>query len=203
MRLTHKSQRVIIARSLLHHLALILLIFMVSACTSIRQANIPVRLGVHSEYQLQSVPLKLQGLATLQQLIVTTSTEQHQLLLQIELYQEQINMVGLSPAGLVLFELSWAKGAGLKLSSKVPLKGLQPEAMLAYYQLSNWPAKDIHRGLVGMQMKISSEAGEIREFYQAGKLVFSVEHQAHSTKLVHQQDHYQIDIVTLERNQIE
>ena len=187
----------------LYNLALIILTLTLSACTSTRQVDTLVRLDEYSTYQLQAVPINLQGLTTLQQLIVTTSTEQHQLLLQTELFDNQIKMVGLSPAGLVLFELNWVKGASLELSSNIPMKDLYPELMLAYYQLSNWPAKDVVKGLVGMRLLISSQSHEKREFYRGKQQVFTVEHHFHSTKLVHQQDRYQIEILTLEQRKIE
>lgn len=189
--------------SQIHNLVLVLLALTLAACTSIKVVTSPVKLNDHSEYELQAVPPDLQGQATLQQLIVTSNAGQHQLLLQTELYEDQINMVGLSPAGLVLFELSWTEGASLELSSNVPIGDLDPEVILAYYQLSNWPAEDILKGLVGMQLKISSQTSEKREFYRAEQLVFSVEHHVRNSKLVHQLDHYQIEILTLERTQIE
>ena len=187
----------------IHILVLVFLTLMLSACTSTWRENSPVKLDGYSEYQLQAVPLDLQKLTTLQQLIVTSNTAQHQLLLQTELYADQIKMVGLSPSGLLLFELSWTEGISLELSSNVPIDGLDPDVILAYYQLSNWPAKDIFKGLVGMRLEISSQLGEKREFYRAEQLVFSVEHHGRNTKLVHHLDDYQIEIITLERGQIE
>lgn len=180
----------------------VLLIFL-SACATVRHTNTLVDLGNQSQYRLQSVPEGLQGLSTLQQLIVTSKVGTHQLLLQTELHQDKVKMVGLSTSGLVLFELSWAAGANLKLSSTIDIDGIAPEVMLAYYQLSNWPVEQVISGLSGMQLKTSLKTAPKRKFYQGDLLVFSVQHTPLNSLLVHQLDGYQIEILTLESSNIE
>jgi hypothetical protein len=180
-----------------------LLILFLTACVTTRQANTLVDLGHQSQYTLQTVPENLQGLMTLQQLIVTSNVGTHQLLLQTELHQNKVEMVGLSPSGLVLFELSWIAGAKLNLSSTINIEGIVPEVMLAYYQMSNWPVKDMIFGLKGMQVKTSNIPVHRREFYKGELLVFSVLHNPKNTVLMHNLDDYQIEILTLESSNIE
>ena len=91
------------------------------------------------------------GQASLQKLSITTEKDHHELLLQTELFPEQINMVGLSAAGLVLFKITWSSDSGVKTSSNIMTEGINAQVMLAYYQLANWPIKSVQLGLQDLQ----------------------------------------------------
>lgn len=184
-------------------LLLLLFLLLITACSSIEQRGKPVLLDKHSQYYLQTVPKELWGRATLQKLLITTPQDKYELLLQTELRPKQINMVGLSTAGLVLFKLTWSNELGLKLDSNVLAKGINAQVMLAYYQLANWPIHDIQLGLMDIHAALSPEDKQKRLFFRGTELIFTVKHTAQRSVMTHHVDHYQINIETLQQTKIE
>lgn len=175
---------------------------LLSACTSFQKLDKPVLLDKQSQFYLQTVPKELWGQASLQKLQVTTPQEKHELLLQTELLPTQINMVGLSTAGIVLFKLTWSKELGIKISRNILAKDIDAQVMLAYYQLSNWPIEDIQLGLRHLRLRISPEDKQQRDFFRDNQLIFSVNHDAKYSFMTHYLDQYKIKIETLKQNTI-
>lgn len=182
------------------HIVIAILALVLAACASTRSTNLPVKLDEQSYYYLQSTPSEMIGQSILQQLIVSVGEEQHELLLQTELIDEKINMVGLSSSGFVLFELTWDIEHGATVTTNVDMKGIQAEVMLAYFQLSNWPLDTVRLGINELTVKLSPENPNQREFYRNQQLVFSVLHTEQYSQMVHHLNQYQIDIVTLEKS---
>ena len=143
------------------------------------------------------------GQASLQKLLITTPQDKHELLLQTELRPNQINMVGLSAAGLVLFKLTWSNEERLKINTHILAKGIDAQVMLAYYQLANWPLKDIQLGLQDLHVTLSSEDKQKRNFFRDGELIFSVRHTPQHSLMTHYIDGYQIKIEMLQKTEIE
>ncbi|WP_157884328.1 DUF3261 domain-containing protein [Paraglaciecola hydrolytica] len=182
---------------------LVLLMLLITACSSINHSNTAIPLDQYSQYYLQKIPTALHNQASLQKLTITSAQGKHELLLQTELRENTISMVGLSPAGLVLFNMRWSVEAGLTVESKVALNELKPEIMLAFYQLAVWPLTDIQAGLSGLKVSLSPSDNRKREFYLHDVLIFSVLHQEQHSQMIHLRDHYQIDILTLQQTQLE
>ncbi len=178
-------------------------IVLLNACSSLEKQNKPVFLDQHSQFYLQPVPKELWGHSSLQKLLITTPQDNHELLLQTELLPNQINMVGLSPAGLVLFKLTWSQEAGIQTNTNIMAKGIDAKVMLAYYQLANWPIAVIRLGLQDLLIKLSPEDQQTRDFWRGHELVFSVEHKAKHNLMTHYINHYQIKIETISQNIIE
>lgn len=184
-------------------LLILLCLLLFNACSSLQKLNEPVFLDKHSQFYLQAVPKGLWGQASLQKLLITTPQDKHELLLQTELRPNQINMVGLSAAGLVLFKLTWSKEAGIKVNSNILAKGINAQVMLAYYQLANWPIKDIQLGLKDLHIALPSDDKQKRDFFRGSELIFSVVHTPQHSLMTHYIDHYQIEIATLQQSKIE
>ena len=182
---------------------LLLCILLVTSCSSYEQWDKPVLLDNHSQYYLQTVPRELWGQASLQKLLITTPVDKHELLLQTELRPNQVNMVGLSAAGMVLFKLTWSKEVGLKVDTNILAKGINAQVMLAYYQLAKWPLKDIQLGLKDLQVVLSPNNKQKRDFFRGSELIFSVLHTPQNSLMTHYIDHYQIEIETLQQTEIE
>lgn len=180
-----------------------LCMLLINACSSFQKLDNSVLLDKHSQFYLQAVPKELWGQASLQKLLITTPQDKHELLLQTELLPHQINMVGLTAAGLVLFKLTWSNEVGLKLNTNVLAKGIEAQVMLAYYQLANWPIKDIQLGLKDLHIALSPEDKQKRNFFRGNELIFSVLHTAQHSLMTHYVDHYQIEIETLQQSRIE
>jgi hypothetical protein len=180
----------------------LLCLLFITACSSFEQQVSPILLDKHSHYSVQAVPKEMWGQASLQKLLITTPQDKHELLLQTELRPNQINMVGLSAAGLVLFKLTWSNDEGLKINTNILAKGIDVQVMLAYYQLANWPLKDIQLGLKDLHVTLSSEDKQKRNFLRGGELVFSVIHTKQYSLMTHYIDHYQIEIETLQQSAI-
>jgi hypothetical protein len=175
---------------------------LLNACSSFQKLDKPVLLDKHSQFYLQAVPKEFWGQTSLQKLLITTHQEQHELLLQTELLPNQINMVGLSTAGLVLFKLTWSKELGIKVNTNILAKGINAQVMLAYYQLANWPIKDIQLGLQDLRITLSSEYNQRRKFFRGNELIFSVAHTAKLSLMTHYIDQYKIEIETLQMGKI-
>ena len=137
------------------------------------------------------------GQTSLQKLSISTPQDNHELLLQTELLPNQINMVGLSNAGLVLFKLTWTQELGIKTSTNILAKNIKAQVMLAYYQLANWPIKDIQLGLQDLRITLSPEDKQKRDFFRNNELIFSIKHGAKHSLMTHYLDRYQINIVCI------
>jgi hypothetical protein len=179
-------------------LFLFFLLCLASACTSIHAPEKPIDLDQHSQYYLQAVPQELWGHTSLQKLRISSPEGKHELLLQTELGAKKINMVGLTPAGLVLFKLSWEVGGALTANTNVLAKGLNAQVMLAYYQLANWPLAAVQTGLVDLRATVMATDKQTRHFYRDDELVFSLVHCQNRSLMTHYLDHYQIEIETLQ-----
>ncbi len=182
---------------------ILLCILLFNACSSFQELDEHVLLDKHSQFYLQPVPKELWGQASLQKLLITTPQDKHELLLQTELRPNQINMVGLSAAGLVLFKLIWSNEVGLKVDTNILAKGINAQVMLAYYQLANWPLKNIQLGLKDLYVVLSPEDRQKRDFFRGNELVFSVVYTPQHSLMTHYIDHYQIKIETLQQTKVE
>jgi hypothetical protein len=182
---------------------MLLCFLLLNSCSSFHKVDTPILIDKQSHFYLQPVPEKLWGQASLQKLKVTTPQDKHELLLQTELLPNQINMVGLSNAGLVLFKLTWSKELGMKISTNILTKDINAQVMLAYYQLANWPIRDIQVGLQDLRIAYSPENNQKRDFFRGSEIVFSVTHDAKHSVMTHYLDQYQIQIETINQNIID
>lgn len=181
-------------------LLIVLCFLWVTSCAIVTKSNQQIKIDKFSRYSLQPVPKGLQGRETMQKLSITSTKGKHELLVQTELLSDQINMVGFSSSGLVLFQLQWNALADIEVATSIKIDGLEPAVLLAYYQLSNWPLESIAIGLEGMEAKISPGNPNIRQYFHQQELVFNVTTQEHMSVLEHFRDKYSIEIEFLETN---
>ncbi|MBU3003480.1 DUF3261 domain-containing protein [Paraglaciecola arctica] len=182
---------------------LLIAVMLLNACSSWHNPNTPIFLDKHSQFNLQPVPKALWGRSSLQKLMITTPQDKYELLLQTELLPNQINMVGLSAAGLVLFKLSWSQELGIQLKSNILAKEIDARVMLAYYQLANWPIQESQLGLQNLHINLSPKNQQRRDFMRGNALIFSMEHSTNSSLMNHYLDGYQIKIDTLKQGKIQ
>ena len=182
---------------------LILCFFLLSACSSFEQREDRISLDNYSHYYLQPVPKVFWGQASLQKLLITTPQDRFELLLQTELRPNRIDMVGLSTAGIVLFELKWSNELGLATKTHISTQGVEAQVMLAYLQLANWPLKSVQQGLNNLQVGMSDDNIQKRQFFRQDQLVFDVISSQQHTLMTHYLDHYQIEITSLQQSKIE
>lgn len=97
-------------------------------------------------YRLQPVPAQLVSRGILEQLDISRDGENHTVLVQTEMSQNSIEMVGLTPSGLELFNVSWSS-AGWVSDYKIATLPIPAERMLAFFQFANWPQDAIEKGL--------------------------------------------------------
>ncbi|WP_158972322.1 DUF3261 domain-containing protein [Paraglaciecola sp. L3A3] len=178
-------------------LCLFCLTLLLNACQLLNISSARVALGENVFYQLQAVPSEFNGLISLQKLTVTREDETHQLLVQTELQNQQINMVGFSQSGLQLFQLSWQQGGALELSTNIMLPDIPAEQLLAYYQLSNWPVAKVKKGLQGIQLK-NNDKNNSREFLIGQQLIFTVQQNNQQSLMIHYRDKYQITVENID-----
>ncbi|WP_416306496.1 DUF3261 domain-containing protein [Neptunicella sp. SCSIO 80796] len=172
-------------------LIVIIFVSMLSACASHIASQQPVILDDQSQFVLQPVPAVLAGTGRLEKLQISAPDQDHQLLLQIEIFAQQVKMVGFSLSGLVLFEMKWDPVTGLESHTKVPLGDLRPEVLFAYFQLANWPDTAVQRGARGIQLHSEENS---RQFYRDEQLVFSIQTTKQTTLFDHHLQHFQIKI---------
>ena len=157
-----------------------------------------VLLNKDTLYSIQPVPAVFHGYTSLQRLQVITPDNQHELIVQTELQNGRIDMVGFSQSGMQLFHLNWQPNQALAVTRNIALADLPAEQLLAYYQLSNWPLNDIQKGLKGMQIQIKQGEHETREFFIKNQLIFSLVKNNLGSTLTHYQDNYTINIQNLD-----
>ncbi|MDN4502139.1 DUF3261 domain-containing protein [Alteromonadaceae bacterium BrNp21-10] len=177
-------------------------VLLLHACASVTPPSDTIPLNDVSQYRLQTVPATLQGTARLERLSIHTPTDKKELLIQIEMYTSHIEFVGLSSAGLVLFEMSWQANSGYQVSMKVPTDNLNPALLLAYFQLANWPPALIKKGLTGLTL-IQEKEHSKRDFQHQGKSLFSVSETNNNRLFIHNEPPFSIVIETLKAWEIE
>ncbi|MEP1383155.1 MAG: DUF3261 domain-containing protein [Paraglaciecola sp.] len=168
------------------------------SCSTLNQQSNQVKLSEQASYLIQAVPDELVGRISLQKLQVTEQDNQHEFLLQTELAEDSIQMVGFSLSGIELFQLTWRQNDEVVVSKSIAMSDIPAQQLLAYYQLSNWPLIDIKNGLIGIDILLSNGNSAKREFFESGSLSFSVTQKKHITQLIHHVDNYQITIETLD-----
>jgi len=182
--------------------AFVLSFLLIISCASVVTSSEPVWIDKFTSFTLQSVPRELSGQSTMQRLKIISVKGNHELLVQTELLPEQINMVGFSSSGLVLFQLQWNSTSKIEVETKIDIDGIDAAVLLAYYQLSNWPLDIIATGLNGMEAKVSPNNVEQRQYFRQQELVFSLTKKADVTVLEHYRDKYRIEIKTLETSTV-
>ena len=178
--------------------AIALSFYLIVSCVSLTESNSRVWIDKFSSYSLQPIPNQLKNQSSMQKLKITSVKGKHELILQTEIRSEQINMVGFSSSGLVLFQLHWRVAANVEVDTKINIDGVDAAVLLAYYQLSNWPLEMVASGLTGMHANISPSNSAERQFFRQQELVFSLKRAADVTVLEHFRDNYRIEIETLQ-----
>lgn len=183
-------------------LVIILSFLLVSSCASVKRSSDPVWIDKFSSFALQPVPEELSGRSMMQKLTITSTKGNHELLIQTELLSKQINMVGFSVSGLVLFQLHWQAPSQVIVETKIDIEGVDAAVLLAYFQMSNWPVKEVAFGLKGMEARVSPKNDKVRHFFRNQELIFSLTKNSDITLLEHYRDKYRIEIETLETSMI-
>ncbi|WP_188690819.1 DUF3261 domain-containing protein [Bowmanella pacifica] len=177
---------------------IILLVLALCACAG--QVTRHVVLTDNTNYVLQPPPDNLIGEGRLEQLQVTSAEGSHSLLLQTEYDGHSLQMSGLAPSGVSLFDLSWHAQQGYQIQQNLPMPGFDIGKILAYYQLSAWPVSLVSKGLLG-EARLE-QAGAERVVKLADESLFRLTSEGNIRRFVHLRDKYQIEIRLLEQWQL-
>ncbi len=189
-----KAEPIIMSPNSFNFGLLVITLYLLS-CNTLKLQSNQVKLSEQASYFIQAVPDELVGHTSLQKLQVAEQDNQHEFLLQTELAEDSIQMVGFSLSGIELFQLTWRQNDEVVVSK---MSDIPAQQLLAYYQLCNWPLVDIKNGLIGIDVLLSNGHSAKREFFESGSLSFSVTQNKHITQLIHHLDNYQITIETLD-----
>lgn len=130
-----------------------------SACVSISNKNLEKTVSISNEtfiyLNFYSWP---SNLILTQRMFVERQNETHELLIQTEITDNKLVMVGLTPNGLDLFSITWRKHGQIeyKKRSFIP-DGLQPEFILADFLISHLPDNILESQMINGKLNVSTK----------------------------------------------
>jgi len=144
---------------------LLLSFVFVSGCAVIKKQSPPLnevnltqtRSGENSAiiYKLTSPPQNLVGTVVTQLIDISFANKQQQFIAQIEYSENKIALVGISTAGIPLFDVIWRSDAPIALNQYIPLPGLNIDFIIADIQWTHWPTKQLASSVVGENISIN------------------------------------------------
>ncbi|MCK8046548.1 DUF3261 domain-containing protein [Shewanella sp. 1CM18E] len=132
----------------------VLLLALLSGCSQTFERQTCVTLAAEVNYCLAPISQQVlgngqQALSAMQKASIQTENNQHELLSQLELSQQQLTLVGLAPLGQALFTLSYDGQSLISEQSKLLGEQFKAEYLLAIMQLIYWPDNSINQHLEG------------------------------------------------------
>lgn len=175
--------------------------------TSGDDSSANIALTDSSHLQLSPSPASLTGRGFLSLVKGKHQQQDYQLLVQVELSQDRIVMVGTTVNGMELFELLWFPDRPYQLKQSTLAKEIKVAYLLADFQLVHWPVASLNQYLQGA-LVIESPDGKKRVIKQGKQPLITIQYQtkalnqskAHSDVTV--QNHhrqYTVSIKTLEK----
>ncbi len=136
--------------------SIIALTLLLSACSQTLERKTCVALASDVSYCLAPVVDSLpqqQTVSASQKATIRTQTQQHELLTQLELTQQNLTLVGLAPLGQALFTLTFDGKTLISEQSSFMGDQFKAEYLLAIMQLIYWPDASVNRHLQGAVMR--------------------------------------------------
>jgi hypothetical protein len=173
-------------------------VFMLSGCSS----NLNV--GVNQVDIAEGVTLKLtapQGALVNQSknqlLTISYQGSENQLLTQLELTEQGLNLVAVSPQGLPLFELVFVEGEVLQQKKYVEFDMLPLPYIISDIQLVYWPLLALNAALTDAVIT-ENENGKERIIKSDDNVIISIIKGSNSISYKHFQRGYQLTILPME-----
>lgn len=134
------------------HFGIIVFALLLSACSHTLERKTCVELASDVRYCLAPVADSLpqqQTVSATQKATIRTQDQQHELLTQLELTQQNLTLVGLAPLGQALFTLTYDDYTLVSEQSTFMGEQFKAEYLLAIMQLIYWPDDSVNRHLQG------------------------------------------------------
>ena len=203
------SKRLIIAMMLLS-LCTACVQSTVAPTTELQHSNselVEIANGLMFELQANNDVIKAKHDLSTQQLQSVTiefDKQTKQLLVASEISREKLNMVAMSPAGMVLFEITWRYGSAIEVTRSEMLKNISALNILADFQLVTLPLTQLQYSL---PKAVIVENGDIsrmvRTITYKDESLISIEYIGNQQiNFIHHQRKYQIKIKTLESSSL-
>ncbi len=179
------------------------LVFMLCGCSSnsnvgVNQNNVnQVDIAEAVTLQLTAPPGSLVNQSKNQLLTITYQGKENQLLTQLELTEQGLNLVAVSPQGLPLFELVFVEGQALKQKKYVEFDMLPLPYIISDIQLVYWPLAALNAALTDAVIT-ENENGKERIIKSDGNLIISIVKGTDSISYKHFQRGYQLTILPME-----
>ena len=161
----------LIAKLLLLVVALLMLVSCISAYQTSTQK---VMIAEEVTFELiPTIPFD-NGLRLTQSAQASYNNQNHDLIFETEILDQQLVMVGLTPTGTRLFTVQMQNQLISATGYSAMIDQIKPEYLLADLQLSLWPFEDITRAISGA--KVTQPSSTQRRITKAGIDIITIEY---------------------------
>lgn len=187
---------------------LIISIFVVLLCSSCshRQSVEKQKVEIAQDlfFELQPIASDIANQHLLQSLTVSYDDQSKQILVATELNNANLNMVAMSAAGLVLFEITWQYGDLIEVNRSNFAENVSALNILADFQLVTIPLFDLQQTLPNLNITELVHTNRIvRKISDKTKTLITIEYIGQKqVNFIHHQRKYQITIDTLESSSL-
>ena len=181
-------------------LSVVLMMMVLSACTSLRvhdQGTVYLAKGV--TMSLSSVAETLQGQHLVQLLQFEVDGKVNELIVQLEFKQREMSMVAMTTTGLPVFEQTFRDDGQHELHSYIALPQVKPEYVIADIQLVHWPIRLLQQSIRGAHISETLVGNERqRVLLVDGQPIIEIRKSLEKTTFVNLERKYKIEISSLD-----
>lgn len=176
-------------------MSVLLLMFIIPACSSYLSEVQRVELDHNISYVLQPIPEELVNTGIQALFNVKQRGKSNQFLMQVEMTESSLLISGMTVEGLSLFTLNWNADIGtLQFDKKI---AIEPMRVLAEIQLVLWPVLDVSNGLKGAEINLMN--ADDRDISVMGRVIYQIRYQDDFSYLINVDKDYEIQIEELDR----
>ena len=173
------------------------IVMLLTACTTQFAPQNEVEIADNASLELADPPKQLVIDNWQQVLHVSHQQQQHTLLAQLSIDDQQgINLVVMTAQGMPIFILEKPFGAPIKTTKMLPIAGVDPRFILADIMLVHWPADEINKRLRGAVM---DERKDERRISNDEQLLITINFSGPVTQLINFQHDYKIQFQRVEQ----
>ena len=177
--------------------AALTMLMLLAACTTQFSPQSVVEIADNTTLELADPPSQVVIDNWQQVLQVTHQDQQHSLLAQLSIDDQQgINLVVMTAQGMPIFILEKPPGAPIKSTKMLPITGVDPHYILADIMLVHWPVAEINNRLHGAIMHASATE---RRVINDEQLLVSIDFSGPVTQLINYQRDYKIQFQRVEQ----
>ncbi len=156
-----------------------------------------VALSPDVRLQLSASPAHLIGIEVSQLIRLQYAGEQHQLLSRLQFTESGITLVAISTQGVPLFEIVFLEGREPHVRQYLPIKGPEPQYILADIQLVLWPAPQLRSNLQGAEL-VEDADGKRRIILEQQQPLILIDRSERESRLEHLKRGYTVVISDIE-----